>query len=259
MKGDRKKTPTQFKKGCTPWNKGVSLSSTDPTDDSGPPESSRTVRMNKEEYYLVTQISRDGTSRAMPDCEGKSGSVRILRPTMPSTSDLKKEQVTRDTEGMRLVDNTKMVEAWNTAYELHRRDAPQCDVPQLELANEKKWGVCWKITLKCVKCCFQTPEFKLYKEVSTRNSAIKKCENSGIELSSRTKRALNAADRDADYHRNYSKRSDVVKHKLVVHSNKIQAYSEYKQTNKVKSDYKKGQLDPFPSSCAHGIDQKRLQ
>ena len=39
----------------------------------------------------------------------------------------------------------------------------------MELVNEEKRGVCWKVTLKCVKCCFQTPEFKLYKEVSTRN------------------------------------------------------------------------------------------
>ena len=62
-------------------------------------------------------------------------------------------------------------------------------------------------------------------------STINKCENSGIELSSRTKRALTAANRDADYHRNYAKRSEVVKHN-------IQAHSEYKQTNKVKSDYR---------------------
>ena len=34
-------------------------------------------------------------------------------------------------------------------------------------------------------------------------STIKKCENSEIELSS-----LTAADRDADYYRNYAKRSD---------------------------------------------------
>ena len=107
MKCDRKKTPTQFKKGCTPWNKGVFLSSAELADGPGTPESSRTVRMNKDEYYLVTQTSRDGTSRAMPDSEGKSGSVRLLRSTMPSTSDLKKEQIARDTEGMRLLDNTK--------------------------------------------------------------------------------------------------------------------------------------------------------
>ena len=71
------------------------------------------------------------------------------------------------------------------------------------------------------------------------------------DLSSRTKRALTAADRDANYHRNHAKRLEVVKHKLVAHSYKILAHSEYKQTNKVKSDYRKGQLGPIPSNCAN--------
>ena len=39
--------------------------------------------------------------------------------------------------------------------------------------------------------------------------------------------------------------------KFVVHSNKLQAHSEYQQTNKVKSGYRKGQLDHIPSNCAH--------
>ena len=97
--GQSKETPTQLKKVCKPWNKGVSLSSAEPTDDADSPESSRIVRMNKDEYYLVAQISRDGTSRAMPDFEGKSGSVRLLRPTAPYPSDLKKQPIARDTEG----------------------------------------------------------------------------------------------------------------------------------------------------------------
>ena len=42
----------------------------------------------------------------------------------------------------------------------------------MELTNEKKWGVCWKVTLKCVKSCFQTPEFKFYKEDSTSTQAL---------------------------------------------------------------------------------------
>lgn len=133
-----KRAPTQFKKGFTPWNKGPSLPSGDPIDDlDQTPECSRTVRMNKEEYYLVTQTSRDGTSRAMPDCEGTSGTVRLLRPSMQSPADLKKEKDSKDGEGTRLVDNTKMVEAWNTAFELHRQASPDCDVPQMEVANEK--------------------------------------------------------------------------------------------------------------------------
>lgn len=86
-------------------------------------------------------------------------------------------------------------------------------------------------------------------------SAMKKCENAGVELSSRAKRALSALDRDADYHRNYSKRSEVVKHKLILHSNKIQEHSEFKQTNSVKSDYRKGQLDPA-SRTDHAYSRK---
>ena len=87
-------------------------------------------------------------------------------------------------------------------------------------------------------------------------STIKKGENSRIDLSSRTKHSLTAADMDADNHRNYAKRSEhnfklVVKHKLVVHSNKTQAHSDYKQINNFKSDYRKGHQDPFPSNCAN--------
>ena len=38
-------------------------------------------------------------------------------------------------------------------------------MPRMEIVNEKKWGVCWKMTLKCVNCEFHTTEFKLYKEI----------------------------------------------------------------------------------------------
>ena len=60
---------------------------------------------------------------------------------------------------------------------------------------------------------------RVYNDPGT--ATIKKCGNSGIEVSSRTKRALTAANRNADYHKKYAKRSEAVKHKLVVHSNKL--------------------------------------
>ena len=60
-----------------------------------------------------------------------------------------------------------MVEAWNKAQSLHRVAAPDCDLAHKEIANEKKWGVCWKMTFKCATCNFTSPEFKLYKEVPT--------------------------------------------------------------------------------------------
>ena len=91
-------------------------SSEDSNDSPSLPEPSR---MKEKEYYLVTNTARDGTSRTMPDCEGASGSTRLLRPAKASSSDLMKDREHQDTYGMRLVDNKKMMEAWNTAYRIH--------------------------------------------------------------------------------------------------------------------------------------------
>lgn len=169
MKGDKKKAPTQFKKGNTPWNKDYTEASVDSSSsyDPDPQATSRTVRMKEKEYYLVTNTSRDGTSRTMPDCEGVSGSVRLLRPAKVLPAELKKQQQSQDTEGMRLIDSQKNVEAWNTAYEMHRQEASDCSTPHMEIAHERKVGLCWRQTLKCTNCGFCSPEFKLYKEIIT--------------------------------------------------------------------------------------------
>ena len=143
MKGDKKKSH-KFKKGNVPWNKGISThcadyneACVDSSDVSDPTstqiKANRTVRMTEEEYYLVTNKSRDGTSRTMPDCGGSTsstGSTRLLRPARTPSSDLKTDRKAQDTGGMRLVDNDKMVESWNTAYRLHRQESSQCELHQ---------------------------------------------------------------------------------------------------------------------------------
>ena len=85
-------------------------------------------------------------------------------------------------------------------------------------------------------------------------STVKKCESLGIELSTRTKRALRSIDVVAEYTREYATRSKVVKHKLIQQSNKIQDHLEYKRVSKTKSDYKKGQLDMAPSTSGLETD-----
>ena len=141
----------------------------DSSDVSDPPstqiKANRTVRMTDKEYYMVTNKSRDGTSRTMPDCEGSTSSTRLLRLARTPSSDLKTDRKAQGTDGMRLVDNDKMVESWNTAYRLHRQESSQCDMPHMVIANERKWGVCCRLTLRCVICEFHTPEFKLYREI----------------------------------------------------------------------------------------------
>lgn len=74
-----------------PWNKGKSMSTEDSSEDSNDsPSLPEPSRMKEKEYYLVTNTSRDGTSRTMPDCEGASGSTRLLRPAKASSSDSRK-------------------------------------------------------------------------------------------------------------------------------------------------------------------------
>ena len=185
MKGYKKKLH-KFKKGNVPWNKGISThcadsneACVDSSDVSDPPsaqiKANRTVNMTDEEYYLVTNKSRDITSRTMPDCEGSTsstGSTRLLRPAQTPSSDLKTDRKAQDTDGMRLVDNDKMVKSWNTAYGLHWQESSQFDIPHMVIANERKWGVYWRLTLRCVNCEFHTPEFKLYREIISNKPGL---------------------------------------------------------------------------------------
>ena len=105
-------------KGNLHWNKGISTHCADSyevcadsCEVSDPPstqiKANRIVRMKEEEYYLVTNKSRDGTSRTMSDCEGSSGSTRLLRPAHTPSSDLKTDRKAQDNYGMRLVHNVK--------------------------------------------------------------------------------------------------------------------------------------------------------
>ncbi|KAL5018802.1 hypothetical protein ScPMuIL_004524, partial [Solemya velum] len=58
--------------------------------------------------------------------------------------------------------------AWNGAFKCHRDSSITCDDPEFIILKETKWGVCWQMTLQCRKCKFNTPEYKLYKEVPTK-------------------------------------------------------------------------------------------
>ena len=165
MKGERKRRKSQFQKDHILWNQGISLPQTDSNKDAEPTTTRQTVRMSKEELYLLTKTAHDGRSRCMPDCEGMTGEAGLLRPATTSHLDETEPTQPKDFDGMRLVDNEKMVEAWNKAQSLHRVAAPDYDLPHMEIVNEKKWGVCWKMKFKCVTCNFTSPEFKLYKEV----------------------------------------------------------------------------------------------
>ncbi|KAK6186615.1 hypothetical protein SNE40_005905 [Patella caerulea] len=61
-----------------------------------------------------------------------------------------------------------MVEMWNSVIQLHakgRRKA--CAVSNFQLVSEQNWGAGWMYSVKCTKCSFISPVYKLYKEIPT--------------------------------------------------------------------------------------------
>jgi len=79
MNLQRKCSSTFFKKGNTPWIKGRKIpqvSSAAEVEEARP-----VLRMGLAEFSLVTKTGLDGSSLSTPDCEGRSGNVRLLRPS----------------------------------------------------------------------------------------------------------------------------------------------------------------------------------
>lgn len=177
-----------FQKKHIPWNKGLHYcadetpqpsTSTMVADDNQQPSTSR---MTPEEYSLVCKSTDDPGQLSTPDCEGKSGNIRVLRPSKPHTSALKEEDI-KAWSGMRLVHGEKMLQACNEAFQLHTTGSVDCKQPNFTVAEETKVGLCWKISLKCTNCHFTTSQTKLYEEAaSTRPGPRPAATNIGLAV-----------------------------------------------------------------------------
>ena len=66
--------------------------------------------------------------------------------------------------GNRVININKMLEMFNSAISIHSSQKQECEVPQFDIKDEKKWGLGWQYSLKCVKCGFISPIYKLYTE-----------------------------------------------------------------------------------------------
>ena len=69
----------------------------------------------------------------MPDCEGVSNSVRLLRPIAPTASENKQRTQCKDKGGMRIIDNDRMAETWNAAFRDHFIDSTECQEPDIQI------------------------------------------------------------------------------------------------------------------------------
>lgn len=73
---------------------------------------------------------------------------------------------TEDTQGtMRLIHLRRNCDMWNYAIREHQHTDGTCRNPEFWPCEEQKKGLVVAQRLKCVRCAFITPVFKLYDEV----------------------------------------------------------------------------------------------
>ena len=90
-------------------------------------------------------------------------------------------------------------------------------------------------------------------------STQQKCESLGIELSDRTKTFLNKLDKECFLSQGISEyRHCKKKRKISQRAVRIVEHKTYKDSNKTKCDYKKGQLDPVLLHDYGSLCKKRI-
>lgn len=170
-KGKLKRKSGQFKQGNKYWKIGEQIQHQIQNIENGIERMSKFVRLPENEFNLVAK-EQDGIYTAYdPSCEKVADSISFLRPAKVeslATSEIEKSiESKKKSDGMRLVELSKVVEAFNWTYAQHEELSPNCIKLEMAIYKEIKWGLGWKITL-CCKCCkFTGKEFKLYEEIIT--------------------------------------------------------------------------------------------
>ena len=79
-------------------------------------------------------------------------------------------------------------------------------------------------------------------------SLVEKLGCVGVRLSKKTSQSLHQMQREEMYQRRYSKKVDTIKRKLQSKGRQLQEHLKFKKTHSVQGDYRRGQLDPKPST-----------
>lgn len=156
-----KKKRTFFKVGNIPHNKGVRYLS----DNTSPAAACSVTRRMDADTVAPIHIQQSASgglqTLAAPDCDGASGSARMLRPRLPVKENGKE---VNDNCGTRMIDASQNVKMWNDIVYRHQKQEIICERSNFQIARERKWGLAWKQTMLCTNCGFRSPEYKLYKE-----------------------------------------------------------------------------------------------
>ncbi|CAC9611893.1 hypothetical protein [uncultured Gammaproteobacteria bacterium] len=111
-----------------------------------------------DDYYLVT------------DSEGNIGNMRFFRPIPePQVTEPELLQENKnDIVGNKILHCGKLMDMFNKFYKEHGQNEPRCELScNWNTNNCQKWGLSWRLGLKCDNCNFCGEKTKVYTESDT--------------------------------------------------------------------------------------------
>ena len=132
-------------------------------------------RLSAAEFSDVVKQSPAGYYHC-PDVDGNdTGFFKLLRPKpRPDRWVLRYKYGKKNLDGeMRLLQKEKITDMYNTCYEMHASEKPNCQLAKFTVCKEVKKGLAWQQQLECVNCHYKSTMFKLYDEVMSNSKGPK--------------------------------------------------------------------------------------
>ena len=193
MKGDkkRKRAGKQFTRGHEPYYRPKPLSEEDKT------EARRSIRRASDRVYQHVMANTDNGLLLSRDAEGTVVSatqpftekdepvdLTSLRPLKEAVSDAEACGGEDNSNTYIIVHREKCCMFWNKVFREHIAFAPQCtgDLVWHDQGCEK-WGLGWKMAVKCTACPYKSKTEKLYEEAESDSRGRRAATiNNGIQV-----------------------------------------------------------------------------
>ena len=131
-------------------------------------------RFTSSEFELVAAQTSDGEITLAADVDGNPSPIKLLRPPVITQDqmDVHSAQLPQ-IEGNRIIDVQLMMDMWNSVTNLHSQQFQMCTTPELKLHTQRKWALGWSCSVRCIKCEYESPLYKLYREAESNRPGPK--------------------------------------------------------------------------------------
>ena len=178
-KGAYKKRNSQWKKGSGGGGYRTPKSEPNVENTDEPAVKRRLIRPTREKQSFISENTDNGlvynvkvaeeegniiqVTADLPVIEGVPTDETALRP-LPEQEIPPSNKISTNI----IVNKAKMCDMWNRAFKEHIVSKPNCQ-GNLWWDEEAtcQWGLSWRAVVKCLKCRYRSPQFKLYEEIES--------------------------------------------------------------------------------------------